>query len=53
MRKILPFILPLLFMTPLQAADRDLKGSKDHDLISRYENSVIVGYRYRDYDAFR
>ena len=54
MRKILRFILLLIFLAPpLQAADRDLKGSKDHELISRYENSVIVGYQYRDYDAFR
>ena len=54
MSKIPRFILLLIFLAPpLQAADRDLKGSKDHELISRYENSVIVGYRYRDYEAFR
>lgn len=54
MHKILSFFLLLLFLTaPLKAAERDIRGSKDHDLISRYGNSVIVGYRYRDYDAFR
>jgi OOP family OmpA-OmpF porin len=54
MHKILPSIFLLIFLAaPLQAADRDIKNSKDHELIGRYENSVIVGYRYRDYDAFR
>lgn len=54
MRKALSLtVFLLLFNSPLNAAERDLNGSKDHEMISRYENSVIVGYQSRDHDAFR
>lgn len=54
MRKAHSLLISLLFFhSSLQAADRDISGSKDHELISRYESSVIVGYQYRDHDIFR
>jgi OOP family OmpA-OmpF porin len=31
----------------------DVKGSKDHPLVGRYEGSDIVGYRLTDYDQVR
>ena len=31
-------------------AEKDAEGSKDHPMISRYENSVIKGYEHYDYD---
>jgi len=54
MRKILSaFFLLSLLMLPLQAAVRDVPGSQDHEMISRYQNSVIIGYQRRDFDSFR
>jgi outer membrane protein OmpA-like peptidoglycan-associated protein len=54
MYKKLPFLILLLsLVTQLQAADHDIKGSKDHPLISRYENSMIIEHKQSDYDAFR
>jgi OmpA-OmpF porin, OOP family len=43
-------ILLLSFMLHANAANRDVNGSKDHDLISRYPNSTIMAYEYRDYE---
>jgi hypothetical protein len=31
-------------------AQKDVKGSKDHPIISRYEGSYIIGYEQEDYD---
>lgn len=54
MSKALSLLILLISLVPqLHAAKRDVHGSKDHDLISRYHNSVIVGYKYYDYEAFR
>ena len=54
MYKTLPLlILFLSLVTQLQAADHDIKGSRDHPLISRYKNSAIIEYKQSDYDAFR
>jgi outer membrane protein OmpA-like peptidoglycan-associated protein len=52
-RILLVLILSCLCAFPLQAAGKDVQGSKDHELISRYKNSTIIGYRASDYDAFR
>ena len=30
----------------------DVKGSKDHPMVSRYEGSVIIGYDFRKFDEF-
>lgn len=54
MNKALSLLILLVSFVPqLHADDRDVRGSKDHDLISRYHNSVIVGYKYYDYEDFR
>lgn len=47
----IPCIFLCFLALQVQAADRDISGSKDHRLITRYPNSVIVDYEYRDYDA--
>lgn len=54
MYKKLPLLILLLsLVAQLQAAGGDVRGSGDHPLISRYENSVIIEYKQSDYDAFR
>ena len=30
----------------------DVKGSKDHPMVSRYAGSVIIGYDFRKFDEF-
>ena len=30
----------------------DVKGSKDHPMVSRYSGSVIIGYDFRKFDEF-
>jgi outer membrane protein OmpA-like peptidoglycan-associated protein len=36
----------------IAAQDRDVEGSKDHPLISRYPASHIIGYVSREYDEY-
>ena len=50
-QKTIPLILLCVLALQVQAADRDISGSKDHELITRYPNSVIADYEYRDYEA--
>jgi hypothetical protein len=30
----------------------DVKGGKDHPLVSRYAGSVMLGYRFHEFDEF-
>lgn len=50
-------ILALVLSSPAHGVDlagrKDVAGSTDHRMISRYPGSVIVNYLARDYDAFR
>ena len=37
---------------PALAQLTDVKGSKDHPMVSRYDGSVIIGYDFRKFDEF-
>jgi outer membrane protein OmpA-like peptidoglycan-associated protein len=37
---------------PALAQLSDVKGSKDHPMVSRYSGSVIIGYDFRKFDEF-
>jgi OmpA-OmpF porin, OOP family len=37
----------------VRAQDADIKGSKDHPVVSRYAGSVIIGYEVRKFDEFQ
>jgi OmpA-OmpF porin, OOP family len=45
-------VVAVLSAGPAQAQTTDLKGSKDHALITRYPGSVITAYRVIEYDEF-
>ena len=49
--KYIPLVLLCVVALQARAAVHDVSGSKDHRLISRYPNSIIVDYEYRDYDT--
>jgi hypothetical protein len=51
-RCVLAAALSLLAATPLIAQPQDVKGSKDHPLISRYPGSIIREYVQKEYDEF-
>lgn len=36
-----------------QAAKKDVKGSKDHPMVSRYPGSIIKVYKFADYDEYQ
>ena len=42
----------LLAAAPARAQLSDVKGSKDHPMVSRYGGSVIIGYDFRKFDEF-
>ncbi|MCS6894448.1 MAG: DUF4892 domain-containing protein [Deltaproteobacteria bacterium] len=42
----------LLILSTLLSQDKDVKGSEDHPLLSRYPGSVIRNYLEKDYDEF-
>lgn len=46
---ILCLILAIM-LAPLSIAQDDVDGSKDHPIISRYEESYIIGYEQVNYD---
>jgi outer membrane protein OmpA-like peptidoglycan-associated protein len=43
-------VVPELLAAGASAQEKDVPGSKDHPLISRYAGSVIVGYDTKEYD---
>lgn len=45
-------LLALLAVVPAGAQARDVAGSKDHPLISRYPGSVITQYREKEFDEY-
>jgi OmpA-OmpF porin, OOP family len=51
-RCVLAVVVSLLAATPLTAQTQDVKGSKDHPLISRYPGSIIREYVQKEYDEF-
>ena len=48
--------LLILLLVPGAAAAgvqlQDVKGSKDHPVVSRYAGSTVIGYQIRDFDEF-
>jgi OmpA-OmpF porin, OOP family len=55
LRRLFLMIVTIVFaMLPRVALAQlaDVKGSKDHPLVSRYEGSVIIGYDFRKFDEF-
>jgi len=47
------FFAAAVFATAAQAAGpKDVKGSSDHPLLTRFPDSVIVGYRQVEYDEY-
>jgi OOP family OmpA-OmpF porin len=57
MKKSVYFILSLFFFLPLtgisQAPQQDVKGSKDHPLISRMPDFWISEYKESEYDSYK
>jgi hypothetical protein len=47
-------VAALVAVTPRAALAQlsDVKGSKDHPMVSRYPGSVIIGYDFRKFDEF-
>jgi hypothetical protein len=47
-------VAALFVVTPRAALAQlsDVKGSKDHPMMSRYAGSVIIGYDFRKFDEF-
>jgi len=45
-------LLAFLFVCAAPAAAADIKGSKDHPLITRYEGAQIVGYKEDRFDEY-
>jgi len=54
MRSTLIAALSLLAMMPAAFAQKtDVKGSKDHPLLPRYESSEIIRYETKEFDEYR
>lgn len=52
-RILFGLIIPCFLIAGLSwAQGTDIKGSKDHPLISRYQGSYILDYDFKEYDAF-
>src|SRR5688500_19505581 len=54
-RRTFAMIVAVVFAMPPRVAlaqVSDVKGSKDHPLVSRYAGSVIIGYDFRRFDEF-
>ena len=47
---MLSVCITLVAVFPAQA--KDVAGSADHPMISRYEGSRIVGYKHKAYDEY-
>ncbi|HOW55314.1 MAG TPA: DUF4892 domain-containing protein [Syntrophorhabdaceae bacterium] len=45
-------IVTAICIMPALAQQKDVAGSKDHPLVSRYKGSYIVGYEQRAFDEF-
>ena len=47
-------VAALFLVTPRAALAQlsDVKGSKDHPMVSRYAGSIIIGYDFRKFDEF-
>ena len=50
--KVFLFVLltAVICVTSVQAQPKDVAGSKDHPLVTRYKNSYIIGYEQRAFD---
>ena len=46
------FLLPGLLLLSISANAADIKGSKDHPVVSRYSGSEIVNYKQRTFDEY-
>lgn len=58
MRKVIVFIIILSFVmsgvcSSMAASEADLKGSKEHPLLSRMPDFHISGYKFTDFDSHR
>ena len=49
---LLAVLLATVSSTVVRAQLSDVKGSRDHPMVSRYEGSVIIGYDFRKFDEF-
>ncbi|WP_337268434.1 OmpA family protein [Oryzifoliimicrobium ureilyticus] len=49
---ILTIIVAFPNITLAEGPSKDVKGSKDSALISRFKGASIIGYRQQDYDSF-
>jgi|Deesub1362B_J571_1020462.scaffolds.fasta_scaffold01590_4 outer membrane protein OmpA-like peptidoglycan-associated protein len=49
---LLGILLVMLTAVKIFAQERDIRGSKDHPIISRYPGSVIIQYRQREFDEY-
>ena len=46
------FLLVTFITTTSFTQEQDIEGSKDHPLISRYTDSIIIGYEVKEFDEF-
>ena len=51
-RNLLVAMLSLALAAPAAAQSKDVEGSKDSPLVSRYPGSVIDNYKTRQFDEF-
>jgi outer membrane protein OmpA-like peptidoglycan-associated protein len=56
MKRVLAVVCSLIFVVAVSgismAAETDLKGSKDHPMLSRMPNFYISGYKYAEFDSY-
>ncbi|MBA2565364.1 MAG: hypothetical protein H0V09_08080 [Gemmatimonadetes bacterium] len=57
MRNLAGPALTMLALSFVPAADavsqlRDVEGSKDHPMVSRYAGSIVIGYEAKEFDEF-
>ena len=46
-------VILVAFSTSVALAQvSDVKGSKDHPMVSRYAGSIVIGYDFRKFDEF-
>lgn len=53
MKYLVAVFTAAIAFTSIQAGAADLKGSKDHPMISRYAGSQIVAYQLKDFDEYK
>ena len=51
-RICLVLVFAVLYVPSLYGQPKDVAGSKDNPLISRYKGSYIIGYEQRAFDEF-